>query len=191
MELKQKKSQKPLDGELIERAMAGDNMAYDTLFGRYRQSLLSMLQQKCQGGDQAEDILQETFVKAYLNLDRYDPGYTFGQWIYTIARNLFIDYTRKKRDNYLSLDSPYELNTPSDTLTPEERIISNQNSSQLDKILEELPERYRKMVELRFWGELSYEEIAEKLGMPIGTVKTQIHRARARLTEMIANRKLL
>ena len=185
------KYEKISDKRLIEMATGGDNRAYDTLFGRYRDGLLSMLQQKCQGGDQAEDILQETFVKVYLNLDRYDPKYSFGQWIYTIGKNLFIDYTRKKRENHISLDRPYELNAPSDALTPEERIISSQNSSQLDKMLEELPDHYRKMVELRFWGELSYEEIAEKLNMPIGTVKTQIHRARARLCDMIADRKLL
>lgn len=186
-----KTTPQPTDQILIERAIAGDNSAYDTLFGRYRQSLLVMLQQKCQGGGQAEDILQETCVKAYLNLERYDPQYSFGQWVYTIAKNLFIDYTRKRRESHLSLDRPYELNTPSDTLTPEERIISKQNSSQLASILQELPPHYRTMVELRFWGEYSYEEIAEKLNMPIGTVKTQIHRARAKLCGLITNHKLL
>jgi len=182
---------KPTDQQLVGRAASGDNQAYDMLFDRYRPSLLSMLQQKCQGGDQAEDILQETFVKAYLNLAQYDPKYTFGQWIYTIAKNLFIDYTRKRREKHISLDRPYEMNTPSDTQTPEERIISNQSGNQLNILLLQLPEHYRTMVELRFWGGYSYEEIAEKLNMPLGTVKTQIHRARVRLCDLITSNKLL
>ena len=134
----------------------------------------------------AEDLVQETFVKVYLNLERYDPRYTFGQWIYTIARNTFIDYVRRRRDN-LSIDS---ITAPSVAPTtddePDSRIINEQHSVQIARCMEALPEKYRQMAELRFMREMSYDEIAEQVGLPIGTVKTQIFRARERLSKLIS-----
>lgn len=173
------------DQQLIERTLGGDSAAFDTLCQRYHDQLLVMLKQKCQREDQAEDILQDTFIKSYMNLERYDSSYTFGQWVYTIARNLFIDFTRRRRESCVLIDSSYELQTPSDTPTPEERVISQQNGLQLDDILAQLPENYRLVAELRFWREYSYEEIARQLDLPLNTVKTQISRARERLCTLI------
>lgn len=173
------------DQQLIERTLAGDRAAFDTLCSRYHDPLLLMLKQKCQRQEQAEDILQDTFIKSYMNLERYDSNYTFGQWVYTIARNLFIDFTRRRRESCVTIDSSLELQTPSDTPTPEESVISLQSGLQLDDILSQLPENYRLVAELRFWRECSYEEISLQLNMPLNTVKTQISRARERLCKLI------
>ncbi|WP_071134189.1 RNA polymerase sigma factor [Millionella massiliensis] len=183
------------DQQLIEQTLAGNTICYETLFDRYRRQLYAAILSKCGDEQDAGDIIQETYVKAYFNLPRYNAEFTFGQWIYTIARNLFIDYTRRKRSagTTVSIDNRNgcEINPPCDMPNPEERIISSQRSRLLDSLMGELPPRYRTMIELRFVGEYSYEEIAEKLAMPIGTVKTQIHRAREKLCALITARKLL
>ena len=183
------------DQQLIEQTLAGNTICYETLFDRYRRQLYAAILSKCGDEQDAGDIIQETYVKAYFNLPRYNADFTFGQWIYSSARNLFIDYTRRKLSagTNVSIDNRNgcEINPPCDMPNPEERIISRQRSSLLDNLLEELPAHYRTMIQLRFIKEYSYEEIAEQLGMPIGTVKTQIHRARERLCRLITARQLL
>lgn len=188
--------QKLTDQELVEQTLAGNTICYETLFDRYRHPLYAAIVSRCGDEQDAGDIIQETYVKAYFNLPRYNADYTFGQWVYTIARNLFIDYARRKRSagSTVSIDSNTTgemINPACDMPNPEERIISRQRSSLLDNLLEELPAHYRIMIQLRFIKEYSYEEIAEQLGMPIGTVKTQIHRARERLCRLITARQLL
>ncbi|HIW10420.1 MAG TPA: sigma-70 family RNA polymerase sigma factor [Candidatus Rikenella faecigallinarum] len=188
--------QKLTDQELVEQTLAGNTICYETLFDRYRHPLYAAIVSRCGDEQDAGDIIQETYVKAYFNLPRYNADYTFGQWVYTIARNLFIDYARRKRSagSTVSIDSNTTgemINPACDMPNPEERIISRQRSSLLDNLLEELPAHYRTMIQLRFIKEYSYEEIAEQLGMPIGTVKTQIHRARERLCRLITARQLL
>lgn len=188
--------QKLTDQELVEQTLAGNTICYETLFDRYRHPLYAAIVSRCGDEQDAGDIIQETYVKAYFNLPRYNADYTFGQWVYTIARNLFIDYARRKRSagSTVSIDSNTTgemINPACDMPNPEERIISRQRSSLLDNLLEELPAHYRTMIQLRFIKEYSYEEIAEQLEMPIGTVKTQIHRARERLCRLITARQLL
>lgn len=179
------------DSELIDRALGGDPSSYGALFDRYRAQLYAATLGRCGDRHDAQDIMQETFVKAYLNLNHYNADYTFGQWIYTIARNLFIDYTRKKRTTTaVFVDRSEHFNAPSDAPNPEERIISHQRTHQIDAILASMPVHYQRMIELRFYSEYSYEEIAEKLDMPLGTVKTQIHRARERFCRMLTDNKI-
>ena len=180
------------DAQLVTFALDGDSVAFETLFKRYRDGIYNLCLQRTGGNaDDASDLMQETFVKVYVNLEKYDSKFTFGQWIYTIARNNFIDYVRRRRDD-LSLDSLKGTSTTSlasmdSGESPEERIISAQHAVQLERCMAALPEKYRQMVELRFVKEYSYEEIAAHVGLPIGTVKTQIHRARERLCKLIAN----
>lgn len=140
----------------------------------------------CSGSEapSADDLLQETFIKVYINLHRYRPDYTFGQWLYTIARNTFIDYVRKRQEE-LPIDERF-ASPPSPTPTPEERFINLQQRTQLEHYLEQLTPRYRELIRMRFFDEYSYEEIATKLGLPLGTVKTQIHRAREQMCRLIA-----
>ena len=175
------------DAQLVVLALDGDSVAFETLFKRYREEIYALCLGRTMGNkEDASDLVQETFVKVYLNLAKYDPRYTFGQWIYTIARNTFIDYVRRRRDN-LSIDS---ITAPSVTPTadeePDSRIINEQHSVQIERCMDSLPEKYRQMAELRFVREMSYDEIAAQVGLPIGTVKTQIFRARERLSKLIS-----
>lgn len=176
------------DAQLVVLALDGDSVAFETLFRRYREEIYALCLQRTFGNkEDANDLAQDTFVKVYVNLAKYDPKFTFGQWIYTIARNTFIDFVRRRRDD-LSIErlpggSPTVM--PTYDVSPDQRIISEQHDVQMERYLTMLPEKYRQMVEMRFLHELSYEEIAEQTGVPIGTVKTQIHRARERLCKLI------
>ncbi len=176
------------DQQLIERVLGGDASAFEHLFNRYRDSIFQLYLQKTGGNiDDSNDLLQETFVKIYLNLQRYSDQYTFGQWIYTIARNTFIDYVRRKRDDTVSIDNLREaggLSTWNEP-NPEERMITHQNRARIEAFLDRMSPRYKELIELRFFKEYSYEEIASHLNLPMGTVKTQIHRAREQLCRFI------
>jgi RNA polymerase sigma-70 factor (ECF subfamily) len=177
------------DAGLIRMVLGGDNHAFSHLFDRYGGSLRQIYLARTGGNsDDTDDLIQEIFVKAYLNLANYDSRFAFGQWIYTIAKNTFIDYVRKRRDD-LSIDnsrSDYVRQPVSHTPNPEESIILVQRQRQLEESLGKMPQKYRHLIELRFFKDLSYEEIAERLELPLGTVKTQIHRARTQLCNLIA-----
>ncbi len=184
------------DQQLVMLADDGDAAAFETLFNRYRDGIRKLYLTRTGGnGDDADDLLQETFVKVFLNLDKYDATFTFGQWIYTIARNTFVDYVRKRRDdipiNTTAGAGGVTVNPPSYEASPEERFINGQRGAQLAERMEKLSPRYRRLVELRFFKEYSYEEIAAELGLPLGTVKTQIHRAREQLCKLIVDSDIL
>lgn len=171
------------DRQLARLVLGGDTAAFEYLFDRYRDAIHRLFLQRTGNAEDADDLLQETFIKVYMNLHRYSPEYTFGQWLYTIARNTFIDFTRKSRSD-LPIDERFSA--PAATApTPEESIINSQQRVQIEHYLESLPEQYKKLFRLRFIDEYSYEEIAEKLHLPMGTVKTQIHRARERMCRLI------
>ena len=176
------------DAGLVDMVLGGDNLAFEHLFNRYGASLHQIYFARTGGnGDDTNDLIQEIFVKAYLHLSSYDRRYAFGQWIYTIARNTFIDYVRKRRDD-LSIDNTrgeYTRQPVSLTPNPEESIINVQQRRQIEENLEKMSPKYRRLIELRFFKDLSYEEIAEQLNLPLGTVKTQIHRARTQLCDYI------
>ena len=177
------------DQQLTRLATQGDAVAFEHLFNRYRDAIRQIYLQRMGGRDEdADDLLQETFIKVYLNLERYDESYTFGQWIYTIARNTFVDFMRKRRDD-LSIDTipsgPGAIMPTAASPTPEESFIRSQQQSQLEHHMERMTPRYRQLIELRFLREYSYEEISAELALPMGTVKTQIHRAREQLCRFI------
>ena len=160
---------------------AGMEAAARTISQRYGCAVL------CKGGHQindADDLLQETFIKVYINIHRYNPAYTFGQWVYTIARNTFVDFIRRRQED-LPIDDKFTA-PPSNNPTPEENIIRKQQRTQIERYLQAMPPRYRQLIVMRFFEEYSYEEIAMKLELPLGTVKTQIHRAREQMCRLIA-----
>ena len=171
------------DRRLVELVLEGDHDAFEHLFNRYREAIRRLFIQRLGTAADADDLLQETFLKIYLNIHRYDSSYTFGQWLYTIARNTLVDFTRKSR-SALSIDEHFS-SPAATTPTPEESIINSQQRLQIDKFLQNLSEQHQKLFRLRFLEEYSYEEIAEKLQMPMGSVKTGIHRARERMCRMI------
>lgn len=171
------------DRELVALALNGDDIAFEYLFNRYSDAIKRLFLHRSTSAADAEDLLQETFIKVYVNLHRYSPAYTFGQWVYTIARNTHIDFGRSRQDN-ISINDRFSASVAS-TPSPEDNLISLQQRSQIEHYISCLPEQYRQLFTMRFLEDYSYEEIAEKLQMPMGTVKTRIHRAREKMCTLI------
>ena len=176
------------DQTLAKRVIEGDSNAFDTLFARHRDTIYAMLIKYTGNSDDVDDLMQEAFMKAYLKIGLYNPKYDFGAWIYTIARNTFVDFSRTRKSNVIN---PQNISIESsDTShmsapTPEDCIINAQQRAQIERYITMLPEDYRQLFELRFIDEYSYEEIAEKLDMKLGTVKTRIFRVRNMMCRLI------
>lgn len=178
------------DRLLVEWALEGDNQAFEFLIMRYSESLNRLLISRM-GGDSAHevaDLMQESFIKVYVNLHRYDPRYTFGQWIYTIARNTSVDFHRRRQDE-LSLDDKFSSPPEEASPNPEQSIINSQKRKEIEEGISRLSPRHQELFRMRFLEEYSYEEIAERLNMPLGSVKTNIHRARIQMCKFITERE--
>lgn len=174
------------DWKLIQLALKkGDQKAYADLMGRYKDTIFFMLLKMVKDKDDADDLTIEAFGKAFRNLNQYTPDFAFSTWLFKIATNNCIDFIRRKKDA-VSLDRTYEnadgdemsFEPKSDTLNPEEKAIKKQKIQMMQSVVEKLQPRYRMLVELRYFQEKSYEEIAQELDLPIGTVKAQLFRAR-------------
>lgn len=170
---------------LVQQALSGDQQAFADLLGRYRDAIYFMLLKMVNNKSDAEDLSIEAFGKAFKNLHQYSPSFAFSTWLFKIASNNCIDYLRKKKGNVVSLDQTVEdsdFNTStslhSDAPDPEEKLIRKQKAKLMQTVVAKLKPRYRKLIELRYFNEYSYEEIAKELELPIGTVKAQLFRAR-------------
>ena len=178
------------DAALVRMVVEGDSAAFDTLFARHRDAIYAMLAKRAANTDDVDDLMQEAFMKAFLKIGLYNPSYNFGAWICTIAKNTFIDFDRSRRSNALNpstniaLEGKYDA-AQTDAPTPEESIIAAQQRSQIERYIAMLPKDYRHLFELRFIDEYSYEEIAERLDMKLGTVKTRIFRVRNMMCRLI------
>lgn len=184
------------DFQLVERAKEGDQRAYAELMQRYKDSIYFMTLKMINNKEDAMDLTVETFGKAFENLDRYKPDFAFSTWLFRIATNNSIDFIRKKRLSVISMDSMVDdegddrpLQIKSDSLNPEETSIKKQQSKELKDIVDKLPARYKTLIVLRYFDELSYEEIAQQLDLPLGTVKAQLFRARDLLSNVLNRRK--
>lgn len=181
---------------LVEKARKGDQQAFSVLMSRYKDSVNYMVLKMVHNRDDADDLTIEAFGKAFVHLEKYTPDFAFSTWLFKIAVNNAIDFIRKKKLNTLSLDDDSDENAQSAYTRiknagpdPEEKFIKDQRALLMRTILDELNPKYRTLVELRYFDELSYEEIAEKLNMPLGTVKAQLFRARNFLYEILADRR--
>ncbi len=184
------------DFNLVSRAKDGDQKAYAELMQRYKDSIYFMALKMVNNKDDAMDLTVETFGKAFENIEKYKPDFAFSTWLFRIATNNCIDFIRKKRLNVVSLQSLSEedkdekqLQIASDTLNPEQTSIKKQESEKLKSIVEQLPQRYRTLIILRYYDEQSYEEIAQQLDLPLGTVKAQLFRARDLMSNIMNRRK--
>ena len=175
------------DYRLVRLAIEeGDQKAYADLMHFYRDTIYFMLLKMTNNPDDADDLTIEAFGKAFNKLDQYTPDYAFSTWLFKIASNNCIDFIRKRKKEMMSLGKAYEggENTelakqiPSPTLDPEEKFIEKQKIKMMREVVEKLKPHYRRLVELRYFDELSYEEIAVELDLPLGTVKAQLFRAR-------------
>ena len=172
---------------LVELARGGNEKAFSGLLNRYRDTIYFMLLKMVNNTSDAEDLTIEAFGKAFRNLDSFTPDFAFSTWLFKIATNNCIDFIRKKQVSPSSLnhfqDDPESLtiNIQSDLPDPEEALINDQKIAVLRDIVKQLKPRYRNLIELRYFKEYSYEEIASELKLPIGTVKAQLFRAKALL----------
>ena len=190
MEIKKPKSN--TDFELIRKAKEGDQVSFSKLMEQYRQSVYFMILKMIHNRDDADDILMITFSKAFNNIQAYSEDFAFSTWLFKIASNNCIDFIRKKKLQITSLDgSPRDddenstpLHLPDKSEDPEESIIKEQKALKLRAIVEKLNPKYRQLIELRYFEELSYDEIAEKTELPIGTVKAQLFRAKDLLYQL-------
>ena len=192
MELNPNLSEKAqLDYQMVLRAREGDQQAYATLMGRYRDAIYFMLLKMVNNASDAEDLMIEAFGKAFKNIDQYTPNFAFSTWLFKIATNNCIDFIRKKRASTISIDQSSDnqdsqsVTIQSDTPDPEENMINNQKIKLLRDVVSKLKPRYRTLVELRYFKEYSYEEISDELELPIGTVKAQLFRARELLYNIL------
>ncbi len=172
---------------VVEARDNSNQKAYAELMNGYRDALYFMLLKMTNDPYDAEDLTIEAFGKAFKNIHNYTPDYAFSTWLFKIATNNCIDFLRSKKKNTISLDVAFGNNSQSDfvvkeavseTNNPEASCIEKQKSLVMRKMVEKLKPNYRRLVELRYFQELSYEEIAEELNLPLGTVKAQLFRAR-------------
>lgn len=199
MELGKEFSDKAIeDFNLIDRAIKGnDDTAYTELMKRYKKPVYHMILKMVRNVDDAEDLTIEAFAKAFKNLHRFKKDYTFSTWLFRIATNNSIDYIRKKKLETLSLDSSYKdddgetisIDIQDKDLNPQEVAIKNQKIGLIRDFVTKLPPKYQRLVKLRYFEELSYEEIAAELEAPLGTVKAQLHRARELLYDIVKGKE--
>ncbi|MFT6747329.1 MAG: RNA polymerase sigma factor (sigma-70 family) [Glaciecola sp.] len=186
------------DYKLVRDAVDNKSQkAYAELLERYRDSIFYMLLKMVGSKDDADDLTIEAFGKAFKKLDQYTPNYAFSTWLFKIASNNCIDFIRKRKKNTFSMNraieneegGDLELDIPSDELDPEQVFMKAQKIEMMHNVVNQLKPRYRDLVELRYFKELSYEEIAKELQIPIGTVKAQLFRAREFLFQIMKNTK--
>ncbi len=184
------------DALIIEEILAGNENAYGRLQKKYQRIISSLIRKMIKDEDDIDDLVQETFIKAYRALDRYQSNYTFSAWIYKIASNTCIDFLRKKRLNIISLDEPIggtdeddgmTIEIEDNSYTPDIEVINSERRNALNNAVENLPEKYRIIIKMRHEDELDYNEIAEKLDLPLGTVKAHLFRARKLLFDELKN----
>ena len=186
------------DYELVKAALEkGQQAAYAELMRNYRDSLYFMMLKMTNNPQDADDLTIEAFGKAFKNLSQYTPQYAFSTWLFKIASNNCIDFIRKKKLNEPISFSINELSEEGDDISdilpetarnPEEDVIRQQKIQALREIVEKLKPNYRRIIELRYYQELSYEEISEEMNLPIGTVKAKLFRAREFLFHVLKNR---
>tara|TARA_B100001142_G_scaffold326516_1_gene382172 strand:- start:8561 stop:9163 length:603 start_codon:yes stop_codon:yes gene_type:complete len=186
------------DLKLITRALEnGDPIAYNELMKLYRDPLYFMLYEKVNDQELAKDLTIESIGKAFKKLHLYTPSYAFSTWLFTLARNHCIDYLRKHKLPTISIDKLMldedgkrtNFDLMSDLLNPEQEMEKKQRIAILRYIVDQLKPKYRDLVKLRYFKELSYDEIAEVLDLPIGTVKAQLHRSREQLFNIMSGIK--
>lgn len=186
------------DIQLVARARTGDERAFRALLDKYERAVFSICLRMVRNRDEAADLAQESFIKVFGSLDRYNPAYAFSSWLFKITSNLCIDYLRKRKVDTLPMDQPidgekgeiqrqYAAADP----TPDEVLDRREKMVRLEGAIAALPDHYRIMLILRHQEDLSYEEIADHLSIPLGTVKARIHRAREMLKGLLGDAEFL
>lgn len=180
------------DAELVRRVLAGDEEAYGDLVRRWEPRLRAYLGQIVKAPEEARDLVQEAFVRAWSNLDQYNPAFRFSTWLFRIAHNLAIDQLRRRRHVVVSLEVGEDEEGALQNLDPADprrnplaELANRELAQALAREIDNLPAAYRELVTLRHFVGLAYHEIAELKGMPLGTVKNKLFRAHSVLREAL------
>jgi len=181
------------DGELVETAIAGREASFEELVRRYQRPIAAYVYRMVGDYDSALDLTQEVFIKVYNSLSRYRSEFKFSTWIYKIAHNAAIDHIRRfaVREQALASGTDGERREAaieSRRLTPEQESEREERRSEIESVVQLLPAAYRELIVLRHSHDLSYDEIAEVTGLPLGTVKNRLFRAREAMRDLLIKR---
>jgi len=179
------------DAELVRRILGGEGDLFTDLVDRYKTRLYRFIERYTNDAEDARDVTQDVFIKVYGALDSYDSKYKFSTWLFRIAGNAAIDQLRRRRVKTVPLEFPNDEDG-SRTIDPRDlrpdplaELGRARLRKALDEAIERLPDDYRELISLRHYGELPYEEIAELKGLPLGTVKNKLFRARQALRDLL------
>ena len=182
------------EAQIIGQALDGDQKAYAVLVDKHQAAIFHIINRIVHNDEVARDLVQETFMKAFSSLATYRSEYRFSTWLYKIAANSSIDHLRKKRIQALSLDRPVEtadgtmeIEVPDTKYDPEMDLVRKQQRFSIEEAIDSLPDKYREVINYRHRDDKSYEEIADLLSIPVGTVKARIFRARELLKRKLRN----
>ncbi|MFQ5650100.1 MAG: RNA polymerase sigma factor [bacterium] len=188
---------KSTSSDLIKKAIDGDEAAYKQLLESYRGAIFNLLYKMVRNKEETEDLVQEAFMKAFNALPSFNEDYAFSTWLYKIAINNCIDHMRRKKLKTYSINKPVQSKDgeldrefPDTSMSPDKHVLSEERTQLIETAIDELPENYKIAIILRHTQEKSYEEIAEILNIPLGTVKARIFRAREMLKKKLKGKIL-
>lgn len=184
------------DNDIIKSILEGNKEDFGLLQKRYKRIIGNLIKKMIRDEDDIDDLIQETFIKAYNALPTFQFSYSFSSWIYRIASNTCIDFIRKRKFNFVYIDEHtgddddpvYEIKDTS--YQPDLEYHSKEKREILKKAIDELPDNYKTIIKLRHEEELEYQEISEKLNLPLGTVKVHLFRARKQLYDALKNQQI-
>ncbi len=186
------KSHNKIDQQLLAAAKIGDQKAYTALMDKYKNSVYHIILRIVRKPEDAEDLMIETFAKAFDHLEQYSIEYAFSTWLFKIASNTCIDFLRKKRIDKVSLENENAKITDSLNFStgsnPETEFIKSQRARQMQQLVSNMDETFSRVISLRYFKEFSYEEISAELNIPVGTIKVQLHRAKRILQDKFSER---
>ena len=182
------------DEELVRTVLAGDRERFAGLVERYQARLVNYLYRLVRNTDDAHDLAQEVFVRVYQALDRFDPQYRFSTWLFRVAQNAAIDQIRRRRFRSVPIgtsedargEGTRELDVEDGGPSALDELTGRERDAEVRRAIDGLPWEYRELIVMRHYGELAYDEIAEAKGMPLGTVKNKLFRARQLLKSALA-----
>ncbi len=185
------------DRALVEQALAGRDRAYQDLLQKYQEPIRRHVSRMVRDKKVVDDLVQEAFIKAFTSLSSYSSDYAFSTWLYKIATNHTIDHLRRRKLATISMDRPSgreegedrQIEVPDSTYRPDRHVMEDQQRALIHEAIEQLPEKYHRVIVMRHQQEMTYEEISEALDLPLGTVKAHIFRARALLYRYLRDRR--
>ncbi len=170
------------DRTLVTLALENKQEAFTRLLVKYKDRVRMFIGKLVVNPSEADDLVLMSFDKAFSNLKHYNPKYAFSTWLYSIVQNLCIDHYRKNKLSYVTLEDAYEA----EEINPEEVLILEQQKQAIEEMIARLRPEYAQVIKLRYMESYSYAEIAKRLDIPLGTVKTRLHRAKYTLSQIIA-----